>query len=69
MNHKSALVKHVYSQNHHMDWNNSKILKKKQVIQKKRFLESFFIHSNNHAFNDKTNCFYSTAYHKFKILK
>ena len=33
MNNKSALVKHVYSQNHHMDWNNSKILAKKQIIQ------------------------------------
>ena len=22
MNHKSALVKHVHLQNHHMDWNN-----------------------------------------------
>ena len=28
MNNKSALVKHIYSQNHHMDWNNSKILAK-----------------------------------------
>ena len=28
MNNKSALVKHVYLQNHHMDWNNSKILAK-----------------------------------------
>ena len=26
INNKSALVKHVYSKNHHMDWNNSKIL-------------------------------------------
>ena len=28
---------------------------------KKRFLEPFFTHSNNHAFNDKTNCFYPAA--------
>ena len=26
MNKKSALVKHIYSQNHHTAWNNSKIL-------------------------------------------
>ena len=69
MNNKSVLVKHVYSQNHHMDWNNSKISEKETDYIKRRFLESFFIHSNNHAFNSKTNCFYSTAYHNFKILK
>ena len=62
INNKSALVKHVYSENHHMDWNNSKILAKEYCIRK-RFLESFFIHFNNDAFNDKTNCFYPTAYY------
>ena len=49
---KSALVKHVYSQNYHMDWNNSKILAK-ETDYTRRFLESFFIHSNNYAFYDK----------------
>ena len=63
MNNISALVKHVYSQNHHMDWYNSKILAKETDYTRKKFLESFFIHSNNYAFNDKTNCFYPTAYH------
>ena len=66
MTNKSALVKHVYSQNHHMDWNNSKILAK-ETDYTKRFLKSFFIHSNNHAFNDKANYFYRTAY--FKITE
>ena len=57
MNSKSALVKHVYSQNHHMDWNNSKSLAKETDYTKKRFLEPFFIHSDNYAFNEKSNCF------------
>ena len=57
MNNKSALVKHLYSENHHMDWNNSKILAKETDYTKRRFLESFFIHSNNDAFNDTTKCF------------
>ena len=61
INNKSALVKHVYSENHHMDWNNSKILAK-ETDYIRRFLESFFIHFNNDAF-DKTNCFYPTAYY------
>ena len=55
INNKSALVKHVYSKNHHMDWNNSKILAKETDYIRRRFLESFFIHFNNDAFNDKTN--------------
>ena len=67
MNNKSALVKHVYSENHHMDRNNSKFLIKETDYIRGRFLESFFIHSNNDAFNDKTNCFYPTAYHNLKF--
>ena len=41
INNKSALVKHVYSENHHMDWNNSKILTKETDYIRRRFLESF----------------------------
>ena len=67
INNKSALVKHVYSENHHMDWNNSKILAKETDYVRRRFLELFFIHSNNDAFNDKTNYFYPTAYHNLKF--
>ena len=51
INNKSALVKHVYSEKHHMNWNNSKILAKEADYIKRRFLESFFIHFNNDAFN------------------
>ena len=50
-----------------MDWNNSKILAKETDYIRRRFLESFFIHSNNYAFNDKTNYFYPTAYHNLKF--
>ena len=64
MNNKSDLGKHVYSQNHHMDWNNSKILAKETIkLYKKKIFRVLFIHSNNRAFKDKTNCFYPTAYH------
>ena len=54
-NNKSALVIHAYSQNHYMDWNNSKILAKETDYTRERFLESYFIHSNSYAFNDKSN--------------
>ena len=69
MNNKSALVKHVYWQNHHTDWNNWKISANETDYTKRRFLESFFVHLNNHACNGKTNCFYLTDYHNLKILK
>ena len=38
INNKSALVKHVYSEKHHMNWNNSKILSKEADYIKRRFL-------------------------------
>ena len=71
MNNKSALVKHagLYLQNHHMNGINSKILAKETDYTKITFLKCFLIHSNNHAFNNKTNCFYPTAYHNLKILQ
>ena len=53
----------VSSTNLDRNFNNSKILAKETDCLKRRFLESFFIHSNNDAFNDKTNCFYPTAYY------
>ena len=68
MNNKSTPVKHVYLQNYHMDWNTSKILTK-ETDYIRRFLELFFIHSNNHAFNDKADYFYPTANHNLKIFK
>ena len=46
-----------------MDWNNSKILAKETDYIEEDFWSPFFIHFNNDAFNDKTNCFYPTAYY------
>ena len=59
LNNKSALMKHVHSQDHHVDCNNSK---SKETDYSNRSSKSFFIHSNNYAFNDKINCFYTTVY-------
>ena len=42
INNKSALVKHVYLQNHQMDWNNSKILKKETDYTKKKIFRVLF---------------------------
>ena len=52
MNNKSALMKHVYLQSHHMNYINSKILAKEIDYTKITFLKCFLIYSNNHAFNN-----------------
>ena len=41
VNKKSAVVKHVYSQDHHMDWNNSNFDQKTDLTKNLRVL---FIH-------------------------
>ena len=50
----------------------TQMLLKRNRLHKKnidtKFLESFFIHLNNHAFNNETNCFYQTAYHNYKVI-
>ena len=65
INDKSTLVKHVYSENHHMDCNNSKILAKETDYIRRRFLESFLFILI--MMLDKTNCFYPTAYYNLKF--
>ena len=69
MNNKSALVKHLLYIHKIIIWIGitQKILAK-ETDYTRRFLESFFIHSNNNAFHNKTICFYPTAYHNLKFL-
>ena len=55
-NKKTALVKHVITKDHRVDWDHSKILTFEIV------LESFFIHNSENSVNDKGNCFYSEIY-------
>ena len=59
---KTALVKHVITKDHRVDWDYSKILTFETDFTKRRFLESFFIHNSENAINDKENCFYSELY-------
>ena len=61
-NKKTALVKHVITRDHRVDWDHSKILTCETDFTKRRFLESFFIHNPENAINDKENCFYSEIY-------
>ena len=61
-NKKTALVKHVITKDHRVDWDHSKILTFETDFTKRRFLESFFIHSSENSINDKENCFYSEIY-------
>ena len=59
---KTALIKHVITKFHRVDWNHSKILNFETDFTKRRFLDSFFIHNSENAINDKENCFYSEIY-------
>ena len=61
-NKKTALVKHVITKDHRVDWDHSKILNFETDLTRRRFLESFFIHNSKNAINDKENCFYSEIY-------
>ena len=61
-NKKTALVKHVITKDHRVDWDHSKILTFEIDFTKRRFLESFFIHNSENSINDKENCFYSEIY-------
>ena len=53
---KTALVKHVITKDHRVDWDHSKILTFETDFTKRRFLESFVIHNFENAINDKENC-------------
>ena len=64
---KSALVKHVFNQEHCIDFNKYEILEFEPNYNKRRFLESFYIHQIRTAFNDKENCFYSKIYSKISF--
>ena len=61
-NKKTALVKHVITKDHRVDWDHSKILTFETDFTKRRFLESFFVHNSENSINDKENCFYSEIY-------
>ena len=61
-NKKTALVKHVITKDHRVDWDHSKILTFEIDFTKRRFLESFFIHNSENSINDRENCFYSEIY-------
>ena len=58
-NKKTALVKHIITKDHRVDWDYSKILTFETDFTKRRFLESFFIYNSENAINNKKNCFYS----------
>ena len=61
-NKKTALVKHVITQDHRVDWDHGKILTFETDFTKRRFLESLFIYNSENVINDKENCFYSEIY-------
>ena len=59
---KTAVVKHVITKDHRVDWDHRKILIFEIDFTERRFLESFFIHNSANSINDKENCFYFEIY-------
>ena len=52
---KSALTKHVFDNEHSMDWANAKILDFELDFAKRRFIKSYFINQIPNTMNDKQN--------------
>ena len=59
---KSALTKHVFDNEHSMDWTNAKILDFKLDFTKRRFIESYFINQIPNTMNDKQNDKFPSIY-------
>ena len=59
---KSALTKHVFDNEHSMDWTNAKILDFELDFTKRRFIESYFITQIPNTMNDKQNDKFPSIY-------
>ena len=59
---KSALTKHVFDNEHFMDWTNAKILDFDLDFTKRRFIESHFIIHNPNTTNGKQNNKFPSIY-------
>ena len=58
----SALTKHVFDNEHSMDWTNVKILDFELDFTKRRFIESYFINQIANTMNDKQNDKFPSIY-------
>ena len=59
---KSALTKHVFDNEHSMDWTKVKILDFELDFTKRRFIESYFINQIANTMNDKQNDKFPSIY-------
>ena len=59
---KSALTKHVFDNEHSVDWANAKILNFELDFAKRRFIESYFINQIPNTMNDKQNGKFPSIY-------
>ena len=59
---KSALTKHVFDNEHSMDWTNAKILDFELDFTKRRFIESYFMNQIPNTMNDKQNDKFTCIY-------
>jgi len=59
---KIALTQHTFDLNHRMDWANSKVLEFESSYYRRRFIESFHIHSDKDTMNEKRSDLFPDIY-------
>jgi len=65
---KSALTRHVFDSGHSMNWQQSKVLYFECDFHKRRFIESYYINSDQSSMNDKSSDMFPDIY-RFLINK
>ena len=58
----SALTKHVFDNEHSLDWTNAKIFNFDLDFTKRRFIASYFINEISNPMNDKQNDKFPSIY-------
>ena len=58
----TALSKHAIQSEHEIDWENSEILDLENDYAKRKFIESYFINSQNNCLNDRDSVAFPHVY-------
>jgi len=59
---KRALTRPVFDLGHSMDWQQSKVLEFECDFHKRRFIESYYINSDQSSMNDKSSDMFPDIY-------
>jgi len=65
---RSALTRHIFDLGHSMDWQQSQVLEFECDFHKRRFIESYYINTDQSSMNDKSSDMFPDI-HRFSINK